>query len=705
MSAAPQQLYRFASKAHWASGLGARIDQRAFDTLGGLAPFAPFGDTTQLYPTPGAFAPAAARDGRLFWRDAEARIYILEPGDAHPAAFPAPDALRAARRLACGGDNLWCPGTDPHRLECFDSRQLARRFVVDLAPHCVLDLASDRRDGAWVLAVLHDALHAIHIDRSGCELSRFALTGVAAPAQLAWLADAGRLVLLAAHGERLHWFAPGQPDALFSIAVNSIRPCFHASALGSDGRGRIVLAGADDPAFGAAPQALAIDAAGSALGAMALPAPATGIGAGGTGLLVTSADGLRVFPPSAGGAAPSALEASCAFITPVLQSPLTASPRRWLRAEALATLAPGASVAISYASSADPEVHAQALRIAADTGRPAAQRLARLRDHLGSWSAPMVLRGADGAQPATLAVPLFDVRQPWLWVQVALVAAPGAPLPVLHRLDVLYPGPTLMEHLPAVYQHAESEPGNFLRTLVGVLETSTQDLDRRIGAMGSMIDPATAPAQWLDYVARWLGLPWDDAIPVVQKRLLLAHADQLAAQRGTRPGLEALLDALLPPAPQRYRVLDYTAQYGIAALGCGRLPALLGGLPRSALALNRKAILGRGRLACRTPVDQVTPLLGKVEVRVVASAAERRAWEPWLEAVLAASVPVTARLVLRWSGPFARQLGDRLGDDFVLADAPQPHLGTDAVTGMARLPAGRGASLSALGAADGTQLE
>ncbi len=49
---------------------------------------------------------------------------------------------------------------------------------------------------------------------------------------------------------------------------------------------------------------------------------------------------------------------------------------------------------------------------------------------------------------------------------------------------MLYPGLTLMDNLPAIYRKEEDRPDDFLRTLVGVLETTTQDIDQRIGAMG-----------------------------------------------------------------------------------------------------------------------------------------------------------------------------------------------------------------------------
>ena len=56
--------------------------------------------------------------------------------------------------------------------------------------------------------------------------------------------------------------------------------------------------------------------------------------------------------------------------------------------------------------------------------------------------------------------------------------------------------------------------------------------------MARHLHPSTAPEPWLDFVARWLGLPWDDALSGEQKRALLSRAAILARSRGTRAGLE-----------------------------------------------------------------------------------------------------------------------------------------------------------------------
>jgi hypothetical protein len=77
-----------------------------------------------------------------------------------------------------------------------------------------------------------------------------------------------------------------------------------------------------------------------------------------------------------------------------------------------------------------------------------------------------------------------------------------------------------------------------------------------------------------------------------------------------------------------------------------------------------------------------------VRVEVAATAEERRRWEPWLYRLLAEMVPVTVRLELRWVTPHALR-DDRLDGTLALESTTSPRLGTDAITGFARLPAAK----------------
>jgi phage tail-like protein len=406
-------------------------------------------------------------------------------------------------------------------------------------------------------------------------------------------------------------------------------------------------------------------------------------------------------------------------LTPVLFSPDREDQRRWLRADVTAALPEGSSIEIVVASTDVTATRDRLNAIAADTAKAASQRVRELMSEPDVWHGRTVFHGVGSAADApdrVFSAKLFDVRDRYLWVAITLTAAAGGRLPRLSEMAVRYPGRTLMEHLPSIYQREEARPDSFLRGLVGVLEATTQGIDARIAAMGRLIHRASAPAPWLDFIARWLGVPWDDALSDTQKRAIASCAAELARSRGTRAGLEALLDALIPGTPRRFRILDATADYGFAVLGdasCAGsgLPAILGGRTAWSAELGSRSVLGHMRLPCDGQRDDGTyHLAGRVQIDVAATAAERKAWAPWLRRLIGEMAPVTARVRVRWvssrlvpSGRLDGSLTLQNESPFELDPAPSPHLGTDAITNLARLP-DRGARLSTSGQGLGTRL-
>jgi phage tail-like protein len=643
-------------------------------------------------------------------------LYRLPVGGGEsPEASPAPFAIARAARLVSTSSGLWVAGDPPESLHRYEESTLTRLSTVDIPDARVVDIAGYEHDTILALVERKGAWQSIRINCAGQIVETVTLEGISCATAFVFLRRFDRFVVLAdAHQPRLYWFAAQGGTALFSIPIGAMRPCFTASALGSDSRGRVFVAGADGETLGGKAYVVIFDGDGNPLGDVPLDprdTPATGIAATRDSLLVAGPRGLlrfalaRTVPDSTG-------EVRCKLVTPLLHSPDLDGARRWLRIEASAILPEGTTLELSFAATDDAKLRDRLAATATDGALPASHRVQKLLGEPDIWSAPIAFHGSavqSEESAAPLSAPLFDVRERYLFLCITLIAAAGAQLPMLTKLAVLYPGKTLMEHLPAVYQQAEAQPGSFLRSLVGVLEATTQGLDERIAALGSHVHPSTAAPPWLDFIARWLGLPWDDALDAEQKRCIVAHAAEIAKSRGTRAGLEALLVCLVPGSPRRFRVFDATADFGFATVGGGAchgsaLPAILGGLTRWSAELDSRAVLGTMRLPCKGQLDDgAWQIAGQIRVDVAASPDERIKWEPWLLALITQMVPLTARVKLRWvSGRALR--GNQLGGTLTLEAAPTPHLGTDAVTGVARLPE-RGTRLTESGLDLGTRLQ
>ncbi|MET4023187.1 phage tail protein [Bradyrhizobium sp. S3.2.12] len=715
MTVRAHRSYRFKTPAQWSACLFDGADQSP-GVHDGVRPIAPYQHTAQLYQSPGARAPAASRAGDILWHDDVGKLHRLTACDDEPEVLhPAPYEIVHAARLLSMSSGLWMVSESKTSLQRYEEDTLTRLSTVDIPGDRVIDVAGDGYDLLFALVERSGVSQAVRIDCSGRIVDTLTFEGIANAVAFAFSRRLERFIVLAGDPyPHLHWFSAQGGAALLSIPIGAMHPCFTASAIGSDSRGRVFLAGADGATLGSKAFVLVFDGDGASLGEVALDArdsPANGLTGTRDSLLVTGPRGLlrysvaQIVPDGAG-------EVRCSLITPMLQSPDREDQRRWLRIEATANLPDGATLEISYVATDDPTIRDRLTAIAADRTLLASHRVQKLLREPGIWRTPIAFHGSNvppDETAAPLSAPLFDLREPYIWVCIALSATAGGALPSLSQLEVLYPGQTLMENLPAIYRREEAQPGSFLRSLVGVLETTTQGLDSGIAAMASHVHPSTATGPWLDFVARCLGVPWDDALDDEQKKRIVARASDLARDRGTRAGLEAFLDCLMPATPPRFRVTDATADFGIATIGgadCvgSALPTLLGGRTQWSTELDSNAVLGRMRLPCEGQIDDgARQIAGYIRVDVAASGDERRAWEPWLATLINEMVPLTARMRLRWVSAQALR-GARLDGSLKLEAAPMPHLGGDAVIGFARLPE-RGSRITATGADIGTRLQ
>jgi phage tail-like protein len=694
MTLQSSRIYRFATASQWDQCLFRGADRSTLAARRGMRPTAPFIDQPARFASSGAWAPTVTAVGEFIWRDGAGKLLRVFAGDDAAAAVTAPHALARATRIVATRDALWAAGTAVSTLECFDLDNLTRRLVVDTAPGKVVDIAADDGDALLVLLQRYDEFDCVRLDGRGSITPIGALRGTPPLVALANLPRADQILVLTEDRRTLYGFRRGQATSNYVVSLGTLRPCFRSAALGSDARSRFLVGGSDGEEFGATPRVLILDAGGLVAGEIVVEAEPTGVAGNRENLLVAIGAGLRVYATAqiASNASPSV----CTLITPALRSPQVAGVEQWLRAEARASLPAGTTLEMRFAATDDPDILLQAQRIAGDQSVPAGERVRRLEELLANWSAPVHFKGNDARAQLTetaapLAAPLFDASGENLWLSITLSAAPRAPLPSLSQLNVRYAGSSLLDQLPMIYKRSAATPNNFLRGLLGVLEATTQETDRRIGSLGVLIHPRTAPANWLDFIAEWLGLPWDEALSDEQKRAVALSAPRLAAERGTRRGLEALLDCLFPGAPKRYAITDVDVDFGLATLGgdgCAgsRLPAVLSGLPASVALLSTKTILGQARLPCAgQTIDTTSRFLGHLRVDLTATGAEQRSWAPWVRALIEAMVPASMQLSIRWRSP-ALPSTELSEEGIVLLPAPAPHLGTDAIAGYARLP-------------------
>lgn len=133
-----------------------------------------------------------------------------------------------------------------------------------------------------------------------------------------------------------------------------------------------------------------------------------------------------------------------------------------------------------------------------------------------------------------------SVRGRFLELRIVL-AGDGRTSPQIHALRVHHPRFSYLDrYLPAIYRD-NAVSGDFLDRFLANIEGMFTALEDRVASAEGLFDTRSAPPDYLDWLAGWLGgtleADWDDA----RRRLFIDNAELLFRWRGTVPGLTALL--------------------------------------------------------------------------------------------------------------------------------------------------------------------
>lgn len=674
MSARAIDAYAFGTAGQWRRCLATGFVPRG----SGLAVAAPPGGAPRPVPGSGpATGLAVDRIGGLVWRvraEGGAALAWDDSCCGRRGPFPLDALVAASPRLLL----------DAHRLTAFAADRVVRLDRASLQPEetilasaaggdpaaAILDVAPDGHGGLWLLLGGPAGARLVPVPCRGCAGRGLPLPcEIVAATQLA-LAEGGRaLAVLAPEDRRLH-LLDTSGRLLRSRWLGALGPGFAAERIAGDGR-LLALSGWIDAPDGRAWVLTPLDGSGEPSGQPRPGLPGTrhhdfALGDGRI-WLATDAGVWQI-----GGGSGEGSPARAVLLTPLLHSPPGGDTEGWLRAEIDLDLPDGAALAVEVGSTDDPRLAERIRRVEADDSRSRAERLAEIWS-LVECDGPgrrFLVEGWRTAASGRLAIPLFATADRWLALRLTIDLPPLAAPPDLRAMRILYPGETLMRDLPAIFSVPEGDPEGLLRRLVGVLETTFQDLDAGIARIGDLLDAGTTPTAWLDYLGSWFGLPWHPALAEASKRALLGQAGDLLDERGTLPGLVRLLHCLAG-AGARVTVTDVMAERRPVRLGGGGragTPArgLLAGRPRTAATLGRKAVLGRSRLDCADmrpgPLDVLAPFL---MIEIAGDPRLRAINADSLDAILAQYLPLGVSHRLRWTdGPAS--------DDGIVLDGAGP---------------------------------
>ena len=135
-------------------------------------------------------------------------------------------------------------------------------------------------------------------------------------------------------------------------------------------------------------------------------------------------------------------------------------------------------------------------------------------------------------------------RGRWLRLRLTLVGD-GRATPSLKALRAWYPRFSWSErYLPAVYREDATSAALLERWLAN-FEGLLTGIEERVAAAHLLLSTRTAPAEALDWLARFFGVLLDPRWDIARRRLFLRHAMKLFALRGTSRGVSLALHLAL----------------------------------------------------------------------------------------------------------------------------------------------------------------
>ncbi|HKS27380.1 MAG TPA: phage tail protein [Pyrinomonadaceae bacterium] len=154
------------------------------------------------------------------------------------------------------------------------------------------------------------------------------------------------------------------------------------------------------------------------------------------------------------------------------------------------------------------------------------------KNNLG-WSSPVVnasdalIRGGEGR---------------YLWLKIEFIGSEFSS-PLLKSVRVEFPRVSYLRYLPAVYQDDERSR-DFLERFLSVFETFFGAMERQIDHIARLFDPEAARGaqDFLHWIGSWLAIAVDKNWSDERLRKLITRAPELYKKRGTRAGIEEIIE-------------------------------------------------------------------------------------------------------------------------------------------------------------------
>ncbi len=135
----------------------------------------------------------------------------------------------------------------------------------------------------------------------------------------------------------------------------------------------------------------------------------------------------------------------------------------------------------------------------------------------------------------------------YLWLRLNLTGS-ETQTPHVRSVRVYFPRISYLRYLPAVYQQ-DQRSRDFLERFLSLFETLLSGFEREVDHVARYFDAHATPAGFVRWLASWLGIAADENWPAEKLRMLIGTAPELYKNRGTRYGMEAIIEIFTGERP------------------------------------------------------------------------------------------------------------------------------------------------------------
>lgn len=141
---------------------------------------------------------------------------------------------------------------------------------------------------------------------------------------------------------------------------------------------------------------------------------------------------------------------------------------------------------------------------------------------------------------------LYRAGGRYLWIEIHLFRQAEF-TPKIRRMKIYSEAKSFLRYLPEIYQKEESS--DFLRRYLSLFEAVYEDLDQKIRSAARQLDPASADADFLQWMAGWVGITHSHLWSEEKLRLLLQGIVKKNLIRGTREYMEYVIRVFTGETP------------------------------------------------------------------------------------------------------------------------------------------------------------